>query len=102
MSVFYPEMNRLVDQWKEQFDTYDGIALSFSENASGQLCFNDQVLCAADMELESATFDRSAIVYRFNDNRQIIVSINWPEDKPPYLRSVVFGYVHDAPREIGV
>ncbi len=91
MNPLVLSMNDVLRQWKEQYDIFTAIPHQF-EISHGILNFAHLPVCKAedDFEMTSANFDAESIRFFFPRNRSIVISVSWPEDKPPEVSSVAF------------
>lgn len=93
MNILIARMNDILHSWKTRYDIVSSVILEFQEDAQGQLCFNSRPLClVGDLELENARYDAERIIFEFQTNRRIQITISWPEESVPYASSVFLGY----------
>lgn len=86
-------MNEVLNEWKGIYLPNSNFNLSFSESPDGFLCFNGKELCKAEnLEVLSADFSSLNISFYFKSDRFIEIEIEWPEEEPPYISSVVYGF----------
>ena len=86
------KMNRVLANWKSQFDVLSSLNLQFSKNEN-HLYFNELPLCMADdSELLFARFTAKKILFSLSGNKTIQILIGWPEDEGPVISSVSLVY----------
>ena len=94
MNELFKSMNQVVADWKDRYDLSDNVSLQFSTDDNRHLCFSDRTFVFDDVpEIESATFAPEHITFYLAGNRRIYISIMWPEDEGPRVKSVLYGYV---------
>lgn len=94
MEYLVKEMNRVLEDWREQYDISRDIQDKFCLNSTGTLCWNDRVIgFLEEPSLEGADFDGEHITFNLSGARQILLRVVWPEDEEPYIHSVFFGYI---------
>lgn len=85
-------LNVILNCWKQEYDVLSKVVLQAGVNEDGILVLNDSVLCpAADLVLAHAEFQNDQICCQFVDSRELIISIAWPEEGIPYVRSIYMG-----------
>lgn len=87
-------MNDVLDNWKKEYDLSYDVPMCF-EFDEAQKCISflgKPVACVGDEVLESADVTAERMVFAFSGERYIYVYIAWPEDKAPYVSSVLLGY----------
>ena len=93
MNMLTGRMNDILHSWKTRYDILSSVTLEFQVDAQGQLCFNNRPLCLVnDLELNNARYDAERILFEFQMNRRIQITISWPEESSPYASSVFLGY----------
>jgi len=86
------KMNRVLANWKSQFDVLSSLNLQFSVT-DGHLFFNELPLCLEKgLDLIFARFTAKKIVFSFEGNKTIQILIGWPEDEGPVLSSISLLY----------
>lgn len=98
MQSLVEQMNRVLEDWKEQYDLSDGIQAKFGLDADGRLCWNDRdearvIGFAGEPDLVGADYEGEHVVFCLSDDRRIYINVMWPEDEAPFIQSVLFGYV---------
>lgn len=89
------QLNDSLAQWKSMYVFYarDQVKLSFTKSQDNLLCFNQLPLCIIfGLQLEDVVFDIDRISFQFSHSRSLVIHISWPEEQPPYAKSVFFGY----------
>lgn len=89
------QLNDSLQQWKSMFMFYahDQIKLSFTKSRDNLLCFNQFPLChISGLQLEDVVLNIDHISFQFSHNRSLVIHISWPEEQPPYTKSVFLGY----------
>lgn len=91
MKQIIAQLNAVIREWKVQFSTYFSVVMNFSENSQGILYLNDMAICPCDgLELLVAEFTAERLSFHFEGNKLLTLTIYWPEDGIPYVRSVFF------------
>lgn len=94
MKNLVEEMNRVLEDWKEQYDLSQGIQDQFCSDENGFLRWNDRILSFDEaLELEGAEYDGEHIIFSLSGSRQIYIEVIWPEDEDPRIHAVFFGYI---------
>lgn len=93
MNMLTARMNDVLLSWKARYDILSSAALEFQVDGQMRLCFNNRPLCLiTDLELDNARYDAERIIFTFQANRRIQITITWPEEAAPYASSVFLGY----------
>ena len=92
MNQIISQLNQLAEDWKERFDVFKAVALSFSENGKGFICINDKPLDpAAGLEISNASITPKSICVHFTNDTTLLLEMHWPEEGVPFLVSACIG-----------
>ncbi|MBQ8248122.1 MAG: hypothetical protein IJZ42_13420 [Lachnospiraceae bacterium] len=87
-------LNDVLKNWKDQYDLSYDIPLQFELDAEQRLRFAGKFFDLPESpELESANFDAKHITFHLSGGCRIYIDLSWPEDKVPYVNSVLVGYI---------
>ena len=89
------KMNDVLNAWKQTFEFMDiRQDVSFTEDEQGYLFFKGILLRpTSDLTLISSNYDINTITYDFAGGIRLILTVRWPEDKAPYIDSVLLRYL---------
>ena len=100
MSDLISQLNTVLEDWKKSYDIRGSSGIFFFEDVQGILFINGLRLHdVVNLQLQSVHYDPEQILFFFDQGRTIQLLIDWPEDKGPSLRNVLFGYHISHPEE---
>lgn len=93
MNDLLNRLNAILSDWKTHYDIFSAVSMQFQVDDREQLCFNGKPLCsAADLAFISSYYDLESIHLYFTANRIVKIQLLWPEEQPPIISAVLFGY----------
>lgn len=97
MKEMIEKMNKVLTDWKNQFDLTVAAELEFDTNETGTLCLNKVAIhLPKELQLASSAFDGENIKFYFTNTRKLLnIGMGWPEDGTPYVDTVRFGYANE-------
>ena len=87
------QMTAILEDWSNRFDILQELPLRLIVSDRGEVYLNEiRLPWFSDLTLERATFDPETICFLFAGDCFLKIIIQWPEDEPPYISAVFFGY----------
>lgn len=87
------QMNAVLADWRVQFDPLSETNLAFRLTDRGEVFLNQYRLTRLPgLILVQAAIHADTIVFSFDANRFLEISLHWPEKKTPYIDKITWGY----------
>ena len=98
MNTLIAQLNDILSDWCKMFDPLHTVPLTLSQNDRGEaFLLGKQVFLFPDAVLENVLFDAETIRFSFDLDRFFMIKIDWPEEEPPVVGSVFWGYAEEVP-----
>ena len=89
MTHMISQMNAVLSDWRERYDPFHQMSLSFQQTDRGEVSLEQyRVRLAPDLVLREARYDAKSILFAFDNNRNLEILLRWPEEETPYINHI--------------